>query len=335
MSVMSVLVSSGGLPPRSSFSYIYSSNTADALLSVTALPGYRAGKSDITITVDSGIYLWATTTANPGLQLTGGTIGDTITLVNKGFIIGKGGNGALASNISTLSVGENGGPAVSIQFNTTINNQNGYIGGGGGGGGGFKNFFSNGGVNSGSNNGGAGGAGGGSGASSVTYSSNSAPPEYITAPIIGGAVGLQGSPLSSGSIIPGVSTVNYLNQTTEDFAAGGYPSAVGADAGGAGIIYAMKTTGQFTSTGGGGGIAGFTSAVNVASANWGSIDYYITGAGGGWGASGAYSSQNRVSLGVNYIAPPGVGGKGVVLNGKIVTWTGGIASSSRVYGAIA
>ena len=69
---------------RIPLTYTFSANTANASLYVTSISGYVAGKSDITVTVNSGVYLYATSTSNAGLTLTGGTTGDTVTLVNNG-----------------------------------------------------------------------------------------------------------------------------------------------------------------------------------------------------------------------------------------------------------
>jgi hypothetical protein len=149
-----------GAAGRPQLAYVYSSNTANASLNVTSISGYKAGKSDITITVNAGVYLYATSTGNYGLNLTGGAVGDTVTLVNNGFILGQGGYGGDYSTIN----GQTGGPALNIGIatNITVNNTNGsaYIAGGGGGGA----CGSNGNFGCGqSNGGGGGGAGGGNG----------------------------------------------------------------------------------------------------------------------------------------------------------------------------
>lgn len=330
MGIMSVMAASGGLPPRATLSFVYSESTADATLNVATLGGYRAGKSDITITVNSGVYLWATTITGAGLTLSGGATGDTVILVNNGFIIGKGGNANIAVDYQTMTPAQNGGTALSLGFNTTVNNSAGYIGGGGGGGSGYRSYFSNGGVGTYECYGGGGGAGGGSGGSVASYSTNS-PPPYSSPPIEGGAIGTQGSPVSGGRIIPGAASVNLLVLTAEEF---GFDSnsSPGSDAGGAGNAQALKTVGTFRSTGGGAGVAGTVSATGVASPQTGAISYRVLGAGGGWGASGCASIQ--VKTGVNYTPPGGAGGKAVALNGKTITWVGGVASSSRAYGAV-
>ena len=66
----------GGGPGRATPTYTFAANTADASINVASLGGYVAGKSDITITVNSGIYLWASVNTGAGLTLTGGTTGD-------------------------------------------------------------------------------------------------------------------------------------------------------------------------------------------------------------------------------------------------------------------
>jgi hypothetical protein len=155
-----------GKSNRVALSFTYASNTQQASLNVAGIGGYIAGISDITVTVNSGVYLWSDNTGVAGLALTGGTTGDTITLVNNGFIMGRGGNGN--SGV--------GGPALSLGRPTTVNNTNGsaYIGGGGGGG--ARNTV----PTAGGGGGGAGGApgggasGGGGGAGGAIGASGSA-----------------------------------------------------------------------------------------------------------------------------------------------------------------
>jgi len=113
---------------RVAISYTFSASTANASLNVAAIGGYSAGKSDITITVNSGVILYGS--GGVGLTLTGGTSGDTITLVNNGYIVGAGGG-----NGSVNVAGSPGTNALSLGFATTVNNQSGFIGGGGGSGG--------------------------------------------------------------------------------------------------------------------------------------------------------------------------------------------------------
>jgi hypothetical protein len=147
-----------GKSNRPTASFTYTTSTQNAALNVGSLSGYSAGTTDITVTVNAGIYLWASTTANYGLTLTGGTTGDTVKLVNNGYIMGRGGNGR------TNTGGDNAGLAalnVGIGVSTiTIDNTNAsaYIGGGGGGGCCGNNGPIGGGGAGGGNSGGNGGA---------------------------------------------------------------------------------------------------------------------------------------------------------------------------------
>ena len=109
----------------------FATNTTQTTLNVSTLAGYQAGITDITITVNSGVYLYSTDTAAHALTISGATAGDTVTLVNNGFIMGKGGNGG--NTAGQGEAGTNAGPAISLGCTTYLTN-NSYIGGGGGGG---------------------------------------------------------------------------------------------------------------------------------------------------------------------------------------------------------
>lgn len=96
------------------------------------------GNRLVKVTIESGIYIWSDNTSVPALDM-GGTYPNGLTIINKGFIIGKGGNGG---SVKTLSDGNQsyvatptpGGPALNLTGPVTIDNNDGYIGGGGGGG---------------------------------------------------------------------------------------------------------------------------------------------------------------------------------------------------------
>jgi hypothetical protein len=238
-------------------SYTFTTNTANAALNITSISGYIAGKSNITVTVNSGIYLYATTnTSTYGLNLSGGTTGDTVTLVNNGYIMGLGGAGGTSNPSTPGNAGSTGGPAlnVGIGVNITVNNTNAsaYIGGGGGGGGGGSN----------GGGGGAGGAIGGYGRGGNT--------NYGA----GGGVGAKGSNAvacccgggggGGGRIFPGC---GGAGASATDAGYGG-----GAGGGGGG--------GGQGGAGGAGNAAGSTATGNAG------------GGGGGWGASGGTSTGN-------------------------------------------
>ena len=109
------------------------------------------GNQPAAITIADGVYIYSDD-AND-LKVPGMIIEDFpegLTLINNGFIMGRGGNGGLYG-----AEGQSGGDAIEITGDAgaiTIENSNGGIGGGGGGGGGSN-----------TGSGGGGGAGGGRG----------------------------------------------------------------------------------------------------------------------------------------------------------------------------
>ena len=281
-----------GKSNRATLSYTYSASTQSASLNVTSISGYVSGKSDITITVNSGVYLWS------GFTLTGGNSGDTVTLVNNGYIMGDGGNGGGVYFNSLVSAGA-GQTALSLGFNTTVNNTNAsaYIGGGGGGGG----------VASGGSFGTtAGGGAAGGGAGGYLFYIQCCAFNYV----YGGA---------GGSI--GNSGANGAPNT------GGGGGRVFAGTGGTGGYGSVTAKGGSAGGGGGGGnnssqAGGTGGSANNAGGAGGAT--FGSGGGGGWGASGG--------TGVNGGAGA-AGGKAVALNGNTVTWTSG--NTTRVYGSVA
>lgn len=287
-----------GKSNRASISYVFSSNTANASLNLASIGGYVAGKSDITITINSGIYVCSTSTENAGLTLTGGTTGDTLTIVNNGYIMGQGGDGGAPPTA--------GGPALSIGYPVTINNTYGsaYIGGGGGGGGGagYTSLATSGGGGAGGGSGGPNGGGGGG---------------------LGGAGGNGSYPDSGpggggggGRIFPGSGAGSV---TVSDNFLGGY----GGGAGGSGAAWAFKSNTWSGAGGSANGAGGNASTDAIGSGG---------GGGGGWGASGGAGFADDAG------SPPGFeyggagGGKAVQTNGNSVSWVSG--DTSRVYGAV-
>jgi hypothetical protein len=290
-----------GKSNRATISSTFTTNTTNASLNVATIGGYLSGASDITVTVNAGVYLYATATGNYGLNLTGGTTGDTVTLVNNGFILGQGGVGRNVAGNNGLV----GGPAlnVGIGVNITVNNTNGsaYIAGGGGSGGCGAFGRPSG-----------GGAGGGAGGSSLSGNGGA-----------GGGVGASGS---DGT------TVTYSDCCGTQYAYGGggggrvLPGTGGA--GGTGGAASGPTRNGKGGGAGGGSIFGNTNGAAGGSANAvgangsGTPGILPGGGGGGWGAAGG-SGQSTSG---------GAGGKAVNLNGKSVTWVSG--NTTRVYGAV-
>ena len=289
-----------GKSNRVAISYTFTASTANASLNVAAIGGYVAGKSDITVTVNTSVYLYSTGTGTPGLTLSGGTTGDTLTLVNNGFIMGMGGVGG--NSVPTSSNGGAGGIALQLGYPTTINNTNpvAYIGGGGGGGGGKGPTFGGGG-------GGAGGAPGGNGGN------------FAAAGGAGGGIGASGA-----------------NAPPQPNGPGGFGR--GGGSGGSGGAYINLSRASSGNSGGGGGrifpgsggasapgTSGNSGAGGSANGGGGNSTGDAGGGGGGWGASGGATPGPLASSG-------GAGGRAVFLNGRTVTWVSG--NTTRVYGAV-
>ena len=92
------------------------------------------GTSKVEVTVAAGIYIWSDTTTIPALDM-GGAFPGGLTLVNRGFIMGKGGDGGYQlADRSSYVAPTAGGPAIGLTGPIIIDNAAGYIGGGGGGG---------------------------------------------------------------------------------------------------------------------------------------------------------------------------------------------------------
>ena len=128
-----------------------SSNTQDYNIFTAA--GSPSTPAAVTLTINSGVTVGSTSTSTAALTTGSFPSGSTITIVNNGTIVGKGGVGG-AGNYGDGVAGAPGGPAFQALFAVNITN-NGTIGGGGGGGGG-----GNGATNSGYQWPGGGGGGG-------------------------------------------------------------------------------------------------------------------------------------------------------------------------------
>ena len=296
-----------GKSNRPTASTTFTTNTTSTSVNVASLSGYVAGSTDITITVNAGVYVYSTSTANYALTITGGTTGDTITVVNNGFIMGMGGAG---SNYGA-QLGSPGGPAIDISgigtASITINNQNGYIGGGGGGGKARGNY--------GYIGYGGGGAGGGIGGANTTAS---------PAPGVAGANGANlgtnnsASAGNGGRILPGTGGASVTAGTATQ-----RPAGQGGGAGGGGS--ASYDPSLYVAYGGGGG--GGWGAAGGLTGN--SSTLVTSGAGGSAGNQGGDSTPGTFTQ----VRP--AGGKAINTSTKTVTWVGGTASSSRAYGAVA
>ena len=102
-----------------------SANTSNYTFNKCKVTGYVAGKTCATLTINSGIYVYGTSTGTPALIVPATwTSGDVVKIINNGLIIGMGGNGNSGA----------GGTALSVAYPISITNNN-TVGGGGGGGG--------------------------------------------------------------------------------------------------------------------------------------------------------------------------------------------------------
>ena len=157
-------------PTPQMWRYTISSNKKELNLNSWARGQGWNGTDPATITIAGGVYIWSDRTDKAALTIDAWPSG--VTIINNGFIIGRGGDGGSwvtakkkrlwpdrdngQSQDGGYMTGWDGGHAIEIRSTSrvTINNNNGAIGGGGGGGagGGTGNF-----------GGGGGGAGGGKG----------------------------------------------------------------------------------------------------------------------------------------------------------------------------
>jgi hypothetical protein len=306
-----------GKSNRVSVTVTLSSNTANYTLGTAQIPGYVAGKTDVNLVVNSGVYVYSTNTSNAGLTVAALNATDTVSIVNNGYIIGKGGDGAQAYSTTpgnNTILGGVGGPAMVINRPVTITN-NSYIAGGGGGG--SAHFY----LSAAYGYSEAGGASGGGGAGGGAGGDNS---------WLGGNGGAGGGPGQAGS-----------NGNQPGFAgAGGGRILPGV--GGATALFDLAKGGGA----GGGGVHNSISDYN------GYYQIFVSsGGGGGWGAAGGGVGNPGNPVGYAYTSPAGqggsansagrsgftaaigggaAGGKAVNLNGYTVTW---LANGTR-WGAI-
>lgn len=301
---------------RSAVNFVLSANTADAAINIATASAqsaqsrtgsYSAGSTDVVITINSGVYVYSTNTSAAGLALTGGTLGDTLTVINNGYVMGMGGRGGGLLTLSpfTVDVATAGGPALSLGFSTTINNLSGYIGGGGGGGGrGGPAVFAH--------PGGGGGAGGG-----ISGGSNGA---------AGGSPGSVGGTAASNSAGGGggrwpIDTVTTTTGPSPAINTGS--GGTGGRGGGSGAAFRSSSGCAAGGGGGGWGGAGGNGLKDNAS------NATTTGGAGGSTSTGG----NGVITGSATLSEAGaLGGKAVALNGNSITWIG--SGASRAYGAV-
>ena len=232
------------------------------------------------VVINAGVYVYSTSTGTPAMSSnTSGTFpgGSTLTIVNNGTIVGRGGNGGAGAAANALSSGVEqaggsfsgsaGGNGLDLNYATNLYQQGTISGGGGGGGGGGAAAYSPGTVGNALCGGGGGGGGmNGSGALKgavvdqvtdlYTYRSGS----YTTGTDGGDSTGITGG--SAGLR----RQCMYFDSTSSGFKSTWYMAAYGGNGGGGG---------SFASSGGTGG----TGADFVA-------EVFVTSAGSAGGAGG-------------------------------------------------
>ena len=293
------------------FSGNITTNQTNLDLRTWALANGWNGTSACVVTIASNVYVYSTTFGTPALTITG-SFPAGVSLINNGFIMGKGGNGGSTGGVAPQA----GGNAINLGVNVTITN-NSYIGGGGGGGAA--------GVQSTYTMGGGGGAGGGTGGT---------PSEVGTAGAAG-AVGASSpaatayaSSTGGGRVFPGTGGQGAKYGTGGNQFAG----AAGAGGGGAAYYRAGGTCPgprQFVVHGAGGGGGGYGAAGGggVNANICGGASPLQAGAGGSAAAAGGMAIIGATPA----TLAGGAGGRSVNLNGFVVTW---VTIGNR-YGAVA
>lgn len=280
------------------------------------------GESEAEITINSNVYIYSDIMGEPALTI--GNWPNGLTLINKGFIMGRGGDGGsvAAGSAADLSWsigtppgknrgdGWDGSDAININSssNITILNEGAIAGGGGGGAGSGSGNFG----------GGGGGAGGGNGGVGSSPSRNKLPGE-INAWEIGGVGGAPGQPGGDGGNWRNSTEAVTRSRSNSLF----FLQGRGGEAGGGGSG-GFKRSGNDPHGGGGGGgriltpnsrggAGGDEGGGNGGSANnigedserskknfpWGNA-----AGGGGWGADGGSIVGDII------ISTRPVGGKG-------------------------
>ena len=257
------------------------------------------GTPTVTYTIPAGTYIWSDDRTLAALT-TGGPFPGGLTIVNNGYIMGKGGKGGFGGTYNgsgPFVAGNPGGPAISINSAsvTLINNAPGWIGGGGGGGGsGYSSPNT-------TSFGGGGGAGGGAGGGNPA-----------TAAIgVGATTGNGNTGVGSGA--PG-------GRGTRRF-------VLGEIAGGGGGYSTFVDSPGPQAGGKNNGVG--TNGIRQGSPKGPPFRVAAAG-GGGWGASGG--------TGAHQMAPQNAmsdatysGGQAIALNGQTLTQT----NNGTIWGAIA
>lgn len=298
-------------------------NTSNFTISPDMIPGYIPGETKAELSIGTLTYLYSTSTTEAALTIRDFVAGDQITIVNNGFLQGKGGKGGNSYYSSSATAGRPGGNAINIINSVgaaffVVNN--GFLLGGGGGGGG-SGYGAGGGGGAGGGDGGdgsssagfvPGGAGGGPGMQGAD--GTTANPYYVTASASGGGGGM-------GYSVGGASVRGYPGSGNQNGAfrwpgKGGY-------SGGSGAAYNYVIGPGYAGDGYSGAGGGYTNpggAAYTVGPKYASNLMSFAGGGGGYGASGGASSGT--TLQATNFNPGGAAGKAINLNGSSVTLSG-------------
>lgn len=189
----------------------------------TSSYGTPSAAVNLQVTVNAGVVLRSNSVTAPALTTGAFPSGTVVTLINNGVIHGKGGKGANGGTATVAPVaGEDGGPALNLTVNTTIDNTQGYIFGGGGGGGASRYGTYSVGQTQGGSGGGGGAGGGAAGAAGSGYFWGNA-----------GTIGTTGQTGAPGT--GGASTsVTYAGAAGGAYGAAGATATLGSAGGAAG-----------------------------------------------------------------------------------------------------
>lgn len=295
----------------------------------------------VNLCIGLGICIGNSGNCNPSLCVAPFATGDTINIVNCGYIMGIGGNGGgCCGSLSTPTPGAGcpGKPALSIANNINLTNYCAVLGGGGGGGAALMHEQTSGFCVWGGGGGGAGGGGGGWGrAGCIIGHSNCACARggYGDTPGSAGSYGCNGCGIFVG-------TNGY--GCVANGCGGGYACTAGA---GGGFVNAYLTGGAGSGGGGrscypgvggngGWGLPACKSGGDCCCAgctvnyNNNSQFYAYAGGGGGWGAIGGTGVFGNLCdpSGIGYAG--GAGGNAICLNGKSVTYI----TTGTIWGAV-
>lgn len=256
---------------RNVYTVVISTNQTNYNAYTSRGPNYFAGKSDITYQVNPGVFITSTSLPTAAFSVPNEfDPADTITVVNNGTIIGRGGNGgpggpSTPTTASVGSTGQPGGTALSVARPTTVSNIGNLWGGGGGGGG-----------------------GGAARSNSVFFPGNNTYtfPSFTNGAVAGGGGGGGGQGVASN----GAGGIAFAPFSTFPGTSGGISSAVAAGGGGAG---GTGPGGGGTATGGTGGSGGGAGS-NGTAGSTAPAGPAALAAGGPGGVAGNYISGNSL-----------------------------------------